>query len=131
MKSVILLFIHKKIHSDDVCGYKKCICLCRCPIESGVGGIRTHASLATPNGFRVRPLQPDLGTTPGLKKCKKKKVEEVVGFEPTQAITPLTVFKTVPLNHLGTPPKDIKLCEPPKKKWRRWWDSNPRRLLHP
>ncbi len=34
-------------------------------------------------------------------------MEEVVGFEPTQAITPLTVFKTVPLNHLGTPPKLI------------------------
>ncbi len=30
-----------------------------------------------------------------------------MGFEPTQAITPLTVFKTVPLNHLGTPPKLI------------------------
>ena len=38
-----------------------------------------------------------------------------MGFEPTQAVTPLTVFKTVPLNHLGTPPKVIKLCEPPKK----------------
>ncbi len=32
-----------------------------------------------------------------------------MGFEPTQAITPLTVFKTVPLNHLGTPPKNMKL----------------------
>ncbi len=39
-----------------------------------------------------------------------------MGFEPTQAITPLTVFKTVPLNHLGTPPKKYEIVEPPKIK---------------
>ncbi len=30
----------------------------------GEGGIRTHATLARPNAFRVRPLQPSLGTSP-------------------------------------------------------------------
>ena len=83
----------------------------RCFIKSGVGGIRTHASLATPNGFRVRPLQPDLGTTPWLYLFlgKKKEVEEAVGFEPTHGFRRLTVFKTVLLNHLSTPPS-YKTC---------------------
>ncbi len=30
----------------------------------GEGGIRTHAALTRPNAFRVRPLQPGLGTSP-------------------------------------------------------------------
>ena len=35
----------------------------------------------------------------------KFETKEDVGFEPTHAVTRLTVFKTVPLSHLGNPPK--------------------------
>ena len=42
--------------------------------------------------------------------------KEDVGFEPTQELPPLTVFKTVPLSHLGNPPdyldNDIFNCLP-------------------
>ena len=40
-------------------------------------------------------------TAPSRDNIKK----EDVGFEPTHAVTRLTVFKTVPLSHLGNPPR--------------------------
>ncbi len=48
----------------DLGAIKKHLTRCEMLDISGVGGIRTHAGLTTPNGFRVRPLQPGLGTTP-------------------------------------------------------------------
>ena len=35
---------------------------------------------------------------------------EGVGFEPTVNTRPTTVFETAPINHSGTPPKDMHLC---------------------
>ena len=48
-----MIIIHKKaIHMNGLILY------------GGERGIRTLAPITRPNGFRDRPLQPDLGTSP-------------------------------------------------------------------